>query len=211
MFWNKVAETLNRDELQKLQLLHLRHSVERVYSRVPFYAARLREAGVVPADIRSLDDVRRLPFTTGADLRTIYPRGLLATSGDGPVRLHTSSGTTGKPKALFFSRQDVDNAAELIARSLTATGLTRADVFQNMMSYGLFTGGLVMHYGAEKLGCLVIPAGPGTSERQLMLMQGFWNHGGSYTPQLCLVSCRVPRTAWRQTWRPSASESLCWR
>ena len=90
-----------------------------------------------------------------------------------PVRLHTSSGTTGKPKAIFFSRNDVNNAAELIARSLTATGISRHDVFQNMMSYGLFTGGLVMHYGAEKLGCLVIPAGPGTSERQLMLMQDF--------------------------------------
>jgi phenylacetate-CoA ligase len=98
---------------------------------------------------------------------------MLAVDHDEPVRLHTSSGTTGKPKAIFFSRKDVDNAAELIARSLVMTGITKKDVLQNMMSYGLFTGGLVMHYGAEKVGCLVIPAGPGTSERQLMLMQDF--------------------------------------
>ena len=98
---------------------------------------------------------------------------MLAVDHEEPVRLHTSSGTTGKPKAIFFSRKDVDNAADLIARSLVMTGITRKDVFQNMMSYGLFTGGLVMHYGAEKVGCLVIPAGPGTSERQLMLMQDF--------------------------------------
>jgi phenylacetate-CoA ligase len=140
---------------------------------VPFYREKLSELGAQPGHIKSLADVRRLPFTTGADLRAIYPDGLLAVSRDEPVRLHTSSGTTGKPKAIFFSRNDVNNAAELIARSLVSTGITKRDVFQNMMTYGLFTGGLVMHYGAEKIGCLVIPAGPGTSERQLMLMQDF--------------------------------------
>ena len=106
-------------------------------------------------------------------MRENYPDELLAVSREEVVRLHTSSGTTGKPKALFFSRRDVDTAAELIARAFCMTGVTRHDVFQNMMSYGLFTGGLVMHYGAEKVGCLVIPSGPGTSERQLMLMQDF--------------------------------------
>ena len=115
----------------------------------------------------------RLPFTTAADLRENYPDGLLAVPREEVLRLHTSSGTTGKPKALFFSRRDVDTAAELIARAFCMTGVTRRDVFQNMMSYGLFTGGLVMHYGAEKVGCMVIPSGPGTSERQLMLMQDF--------------------------------------
>jgi len=134
---------------------------------------RFKELGISTGDIKSLADVRRLPFTTGADLRTVYPDGMLAVSREEPVRLHTSSGTTGKPKAIFFSRNDVNNAAELIARSLVMTGITRKDVLQNMMSYGMFTGGLVMHYGAEKVGCLVIPAGPGTSERQLMLMQDF--------------------------------------
>jgi phenylacetate-CoA ligase len=173
MFWDQSAETMTRQELEKLQLQRLQDTVQRVAKQVPFYQQKFAELGVHPDDIRSLEDVRRLPFTTGVDLRTTYPDGLLALPRSEPVRLHTSSGTTGKPKALFFSRADVNHAADLIARSLVATGITASDVFQNMMSYGLFTGGLVMHYGAEKVGCLVIPAGPGTSERQLMLMQDF--------------------------------------
>ena len=173
MFWDQESETLARPALERLQLQRLRETVERVGQRVPFYQKKFAQLGVSPADIRTLADVQRLPFTTGVDLRTIYPDGMLAVDHEEPVRLHTSSGTTGKPKAIFFSRNDVNNAAELIARSLVMTGITRKDVFQNMMSYGLFTGGLVMHYGAEKVGCLVIPAGPGTSERQLMLMQDF--------------------------------------
>jgi phenylacetate-CoA ligase len=151
----------------------LQETVRRVAERVPFYRQKFAELGVKPEDINSLDDARRLPFTTGADLRGIYPNGLLAVEAHEPVRLHTSSGTTGKPKAVFFSRNDIHNSAELMARSLVMAGLTNQDVFQNMMSYGLFTGGLIMHYGAERVGCLVIPAGPGTSERQLMLMQDF--------------------------------------
>ena len=133
--------------------------------------------------------MRRLPFTTAADLRENYPDGLLAVSREEVLRLHTSSGTTGKPKALFFSRRDVDTAAELIARALCMTGVTRRDVFQNMMSYGLFTGGLVMHYGAEKVGCLVIPAGPGTSERQLLLMQDFGTTVIHVLPSYALLLC----------------------
>jgi phenylacetate-CoA ligase len=173
MFWEQETETLARPTLEQLQLKLLQETLQRVGDRVPFYKQRFSEVGVKPTDIKSLADVQRLPFTTGADLRAIYPDGMLAVDRTEPVRLHTSSGTTGKPKAIFFSRKDVDNAANLIARSLVATGMTSKDVLQNMMSYGLFTGGLVMHYGAEKLGCLVIPAGPGTSERQLMLMQDF--------------------------------------
>jgi phenylacetate-CoA ligase len=173
MFWDQEFETLARPTLEQLQLKRLQETLQRVVQRVPFYQEKFKELGLTPGAVISLADVRRLPFTTGADLRAIYPDGMLAVDRDEPVRLHTSSGTTGKPKAIFFSRKDVDNAAELIARSLVMTGITRKDVFQNMMSYGLFTGGLVMHYGAEKIGCLVIPAGPGTSERQLMLMQDF--------------------------------------
>src|SRR5512137_613323 len=173
MFWDRESETLARPALEQLQLQRLQETVRRVTQRVPHYQQKFAERGLKAEKIRSLADVRRLPFTTGADLRAIYPDGMLAVDHDEPVRLHTSSGTTGKPKAIFFSRKDVDTAAELIARSLVSTGITRADVLQNMMSYGLFTGGLVMHYGAEKIGCLVIPAGPGTSERQLMLMQDF--------------------------------------
>ena len=173
MFWDRESETLPRPELEALQLKRLQETVQRLAQRVPFYQRRFAELGLKPDRIKSLADVRRLPFTTGIDLRAVYPDGMLAVPADEPVRLHTSSGTTGKPKALFFSRNDVNNAAELIARSLVMTGITPKDVFQNMMSYGLFTGGLIMHYGAEKVGCLVIPAGPGTSERQLMLMQDF--------------------------------------
>ncbi len=173
MFWDQELETLPRPALEKLQLKRLQDTVRRVSQNVPFYQQQFAALGIKPDGIKSLDDVRRLPFTTGVDLRATYPDGLLAMTRDHSVRLHTSSGTTGKPKALFFSAKDVDNAAELIARSLVMTGITRQDVFQNMMSYGLFTGGLVMHYGAEKVGCLVIPAGPGTSDRQLMLMQDF--------------------------------------
>ncbi len=173
MFWDRESETLARSTLDGLQLRHLQRTVQRVAGRVSFYQQKFAEAGLRPEKINSLDDLRRVPFTTTSDLRAHYPRGLLAVDSDEPVRLHTSSGTTGKPKALFFTRADVNQAAELIARALVMTGVTRRDVFQNMMSYGLFTGGLVMHYGAEKVGCLVIPAGPGTSERQLMLMQDF--------------------------------------
>ncbi len=173
MFWDQESETLTRPALEQLQLQRLQDTVARVAERVPFYQKRLAEFGVKPEQIRALSDIRRLPFTTGADLRAIYPDGMLAVPREEPVRLHTSSGTTGKPKAIFFTRNDVNNAAELIARSLVSTGISSKDVFQNMMSYGLFTGGLIMHYGAEKIGCLIIPAGPGTSERQLMLMQDF--------------------------------------
>jgi len=173
MFWDRESETLARPTLEQLQFKLLQETLQRVGERVPFYRQRFAELGIKPGDIKSLADVQRLPFTTGADLRAAYPDGMLAVDHAEPVRLHTSSGTTGKPKAIFFSRKDVDNAAHLIARSLVAAGVTNKDVLQNMMSYGLFTGGLVMHYGAEKLGCLVIPAGPGTSERQFMLMQDF--------------------------------------
>src|SRR5208283_5024342 len=173
MFWDRKSETLDRSELEQLQLKRLQATVRRVAAHVPFYRQKFAELGVKPEDIRSLADVRRLPFTASADLRANYPAGLLAVPYDTTLRLHTSSGTTGKPKALFFSRGDVENAAELCARSFVMTGITAKDVFQNMMTYGMFTGALVTHYGAEKIGCLVIPAGPGNSERQLLLMQDF--------------------------------------
>jgi len=186
MFWDKPHETLPRPELEQIQLNRLRDTVRRVAAAVPFYRQKLAQAGVSPDDIRSLADVRRLPFTTSADLRDNYPTGLLAVPYEATLRLHTSSGTTGKPKALFFSKQDVDNAAELVARSFVATGVTARDVFQNMMTYGLFTGALVTHYGAEKIGCLVIPAGPGNSERQLLLMRDFRTTVIHVTPSYAL-------------------------
>ena len=186
MFWDKKIETLERSALERLQLQRLRTTVRRVAEAVPFYQQKFAESGLRPASIKSLDDVRRLPFTTNADLRATYPKGLVAVDGGALARLHTSSGTTGKPKALFFSRKDVNNAAELIARCMVMTGVTQDDVFQNMMTYGLFTGALVMHYGAEKVGCLVIPSGPGNSEKQLLLMQDFRSTILHITPSYAL-------------------------
>ena len=186
MFRDPDIEALHRADLERLQLGRLQALVARLRERVPLYRERFARAGVTAESIRSLADLRRLPFTTSADLRDTYPAGLLAVPMDEALRLHTSSGTTGRPKALFFSQRDVDNAAELCARSFVATGLTARDVFQNMMTYGLFTGALVAHYGAEKIGCLVIPAGPGNSEKQLQLMQDFGTTAVHLTPSFAL-------------------------
>lgn len=185
-YWDQPTETLERNALEQLQCKRLQETVARVNSRVPFYRRGLAELGVKPEQIRSLRDLRRLPFTTNADLRANYPDGMLAVDRSHVARLHTSSGTTGKPKALFFSRQDVDNAADLMARCLVMTGVTSQDVLQNMMTYGLFTGALVMHYGAERAGLMVIPAGPGNSERQLLLMQDFRSTVLHVTPSYAL-------------------------
>ena len=186
MYWQPEIETLARKDLEALQLRRLTEVVGRVEATVPFYQRQLAALGVTAEHIRALSDVRRLPFTTNADLRDNYPDGLLAVPKSEVIRLHTSSGTTGKPKALFFSTRDVDQAAELIARCLVMTGCTREDVLQNMMTYGLFTGALVLHYGAEKVGLMVIPAGPGNSERQLMLMRDFRSTVFHTTPSYAL-------------------------
>lgn len=186
MFWDQKSETINRDALEALQLKRLQATVRRVARKVPVYRQKLADGGVKPRHVQTLADVRRLPFTTNGDLRDAYPAGLLAIEPEDVLRLHTSSGTTGKPKALFFSRRDVANAAELMARCLVMTGVTKRDVLQNMMTYGLFTGALVMHYGAEKVGCLVIPAGPGNSEKQLLLMQDFRTTVIHVTPSYAL-------------------------
>jgi phenylacetate-CoA ligase len=186
MFRDRGIEALGRADLQRLQLGRLQALVARLHEQVPYYRERFVAAGITASSIKSLADLRRLPFTTSADLRDNYPAGLLAVPMDQALRLHTSSGTTGRPKALFFSPRDVDNAAELCARSFVATGVTARDVFQNMMTYGLFTGALVAHYGAEKIGCLVIPAGPGNSEKQLQLMQDFGTTTVHLTPSFAL-------------------------
>jgi phenylacetate-CoA ligase len=186
MFRDRGIEALPRADLERLQLGRLQALVSRLHERVPLYRERFGGAGIMAESIKSLADLRRLPFTTSADLRDTYPTGLLAVAMDQALRLHTSSGTTGRPKALFFSPRDVDNAAELCARSFVSTGVTARDVFQNMMTYGLFTGALVAHYGAEKVGCLVIPAGPGNSEKQLALMQDFGTTTVHLTPSFAL-------------------------
>lgn len=186
MYWQPDIETMPQPALRALQLQRLQESVARVAAHVPFYRNHFAQTGLTPDAIRTLDDVRRLPFTTNADLREHYPAGFVAVPGSELSRLHTSSGTTGKPKAIFFSARDVNLAAELVARCLVMVGATHEDVLQNMMTYGLFTGALVVHYGAEKVGMLVIPAGPGNSERQLLLMRDFGSTFLHCTPSYAL-------------------------
>jgi phenylacetate-CoA ligase len=190
-FWQKSEETMVREDLKTFQLEKLRMMLRRVYANVPFYRVRCDEVGLDPENIRSLEDIRKLPFTTSDDLRLNYPYGLLAVTKDEVVRLHTSSGTTGKPKALFFSKGDIDRSANLIARCLVMTGTGKGDVLQNMMTYGLFTGALVMHYGAEKVGALVIPAGPGNTDRQISLMRDFETTAIHITPSYALYLASV--------------------
>jgi phenylacetate-CoA ligase len=191
MFWQKEIETISRKALEELQLKRLNKTVRQAYKNIPFYKESFLKSNIQPKDIASLKDIRKLPFTTREDLRENYPFGMLAVSKEQLVRLHTSSGTTGKPKAIFFSKKDVDRAAELIARCLIMTGIKKDDVLQNMMTYGLFTGALVMHYGAEKVGVLVIPAGPGNTKRQIALMQDFKTTTLHLTPSYALYLASV--------------------
>jgi phenylacetate-CoA ligase len=166
-------ETIPPQHMEKLQVEWLRAGVERVSKTVPFYRAKLSEAGVTAGSIHSLDDLARLPFTTKNDLRDHYPFGLLAAPMKDVVRLHASSGTTGKPTVVAYTRNDLNLWSELMARTFAAAGVTEDDVVHNAYGYGLFTGGLGFHYGAEKLGATVIPVSGGNTKRQLMLMRDF--------------------------------------
>ncbi len=165
-------EMMPRPDLEALQLKRLRATLRRA-AAAPHYQKAFAEAGVKPGRLKSLDDLRRLPFTVKADLRAAFPYGMLAVDKTEAVRLHASSGTTGAPTAVYHSRADLDCWTSLCARSLWMIGLRPRDVFQNMVGYGLFTGGLGLHYGAEALGALVIPAGVGNSRRQVALMRQF--------------------------------------
>lgn len=163
MIWNEEFETLPREALDALQLKRLRGLVERVYTTVPFYRRKFEEQGYRQGDIRSLSDLSRLPFTTKTDLRDTYPFGLFAVPMERVVRIHASSGTTGKPIVVGYTKPDIDTWAELMARTLSCGGTTKGDVVQNAYGYGLFTGGLGAHYGAEKIGAAVIPVSGGTA------------------------------------------------
>ncbi|MCG2722138.1 MAG: phenylacetate--CoA ligase [Thermodesulfovibrionales bacterium] len=191
MFRQKDIEMISRRALEELQMKRLKQTVRQAYKNIPFYKEYFSKLHIQPKDIASLKDIRKLPFTTREDLREYYPFGMLAVTKEQVVRLHTSSGTTGKPKAIFFTKKDVDRAAELIARCLIMTGVAKDDVLQNMMTYGLFTGALVMHYGAEKVGVLVIPAGPGNTKRQIALMQDFKTTTLHITPSYALYLASV--------------------
>jgi len=166
------AESLSREDITRLQLSRLRTTVERA-ARSPLYARKFKEAGLSPEDVKTLDDVRRIPFTAKQDLRESYPDGLNAVPTERMVRLHVSSGTTGTPTVVYHTAADISWWSSLVARCMHMVGMRAADVFQNTTSYGLFTGGLGMHYGAERLGCLAVPMGAGNSQRQLKLIQDF--------------------------------------
>jgi phenylacetate-CoA ligase len=176
----------SRAELEALQLVRLRTQVARVCERVPFYRERLRQAGVGPADLRALADLRRLPFTVKDDFRASYPFGLLAVAMEDVVRIHASSGTTGKPTVVAYTRHDLDVWSEVMARTLMAGGVGRRDVVHNAYGYGLFTGGLGVHYGAERLGAAVIPISGGFTDRQLTALRDFGSTVLCSTPSYAL-------------------------
>ncbi len=172
-YWQPKYETMGHAEMKELQLKRLKNSVKLVYDNVPFYRQKFKEAGVTPDDIKTLEDVRKLPHTRKTDLRDNYPFGLFAASQDDIVRIHASSGTSGKPTVVGYTAHDLDAWSDLIARSLTMIGLSNKDVIQNSMNYGLFTGGMGFHYGVEKLGAMVVPAATGNTARQLEMMIDF--------------------------------------
>lgn len=173
MYWNETRECMERDELKKLQLEKLKQLVTRLYHDVPFYRNAFQKLGIVPEDVKSLDDLSKLPFTTKQDLRDNYPYGLFAKPMSQIVRVHASSGTTGKPTVVGYTRNDITTWSEIVARSMSCAGANSNSVMQISYGYGLFTGGLGAHYGAERLGASVIPMSGGNTEKQIMLMKDF--------------------------------------
>lgn len=186
MIYDEEFETLPREALEALQLKRLQQVAERVYHTVGFYRRAFDEAGVTPEDIRSLADIRRLPFTTKQDLKDNYPFGLFAVPMGNVIRLHASSGTTGKPTVVGYTKRDIDTWSTLMARSFVAAGLTKNDIIHNAYGYGLFTGGLGAHYGAEKLGASVIPMSGGSTKKQVMILQDFGPTAICCTPSYAL-------------------------
>ncbi|WP_319505653.1 phenylacetate--CoA ligase [Bacteroides graminisolvens] len=171
-YWEKSIETLPRQELEKLQLERIKSTLT-VASNAPYYKDQFQKHNISPDAIRCLDDFRKLPFTTKADMRANYPFGLLAGNLDDAVRIHSSSGTTGNPTVIIHSQHDLDSWANLVARCLYMVGLRKKDVFQNSSGYGMFTGGLGFQYGAERLGALTVPAAAGNSKRQIKFITDF--------------------------------------
>ncbi len=186
MLYDVSNETMPREELEALQLRRLKSMVEKVYYNVPFYQSKFNEMGVRPEQIRSLDDLKYLPFTEKQDLRNNYPYGLFAVPRDNVVRVHASSGTTGKATVVGYTQRDVNTWADLMARSLMCAGASRRDIVHNAYGYGLFTGGLGMHYGVERLGATILPISGGGTRRQVMLMRDFGSTILCSTPSYAL-------------------------
>ena len=172
-YWNEAVECMSLEQVKQMQSEKLVDTVRRVYENVPYYARKMKDAGLTPADIKSVDDLYKLPFTLKADLRDNYPFGTFAVPMDDVIRVHASSGTTGKQTVVGYTTQDIDNWADCVARSLVNVGVTKNDIVHVAYGYGLFTGGLGLHYGAEKLGATVVPVSGGNTMRQLQLLKDF--------------------------------------
>jgi phenylacetate-CoA ligase len=191
MIWDKHAECMPVRERERLQLERLRKTVRRAYDNVPYYRKKFDEAKFRPEDISTLKDITRIPFTTKADLRESYPFGMLAVSPREIVEVHTTSGTTGKPVVAGYTRNDIDLWSEVMARCLTMAGTTEDDIIQNCYGYGMFTGGLGVHYGAQRIGATVVPISAGNTKRQLEIMQDFSTTIITCTPSYSLYLAEV--------------------
>ncbi|MEW6458348.1 MAG: phenylacetate--CoA ligase [Bacillota bacterium] len=192
MIWDRM-ETLPREDMERLQLDRLKSVIRRVYQKVPFYRNRLQEMGFKPTDIKNLSDLQKLPFTEKDDLRDNYPYGLFAVPLEKMVRIHASSGTTGRPTVVGYTRKDLRTWSELVARVVVQAGVKPRDVVQICFSYGLFTGGFGLHYGLERVGATVVPASAGNTQRQLRLMQDFNTTALVSTPTYALYIAEVAR------------------
>ncbi|MBQ7195090.1 MAG: phenylacetate--CoA ligase [Bacteroidales bacterium] len=186
MIWNHTKECMSREQMRDLQGRRLHKIVEYVYHNVPFYRNKLQQAGITPDDIETIDDIVRLPFTTKQDLRDNYPFGLQAAPMSEIIRIHASSGTTGNPTIVGYTRKDVGVWSECMARCLTAYGISRDDIFSVAYGYGLFTGGLGVHYGVENLGAAVVPASTGNTEKHVRLLRDLGVTGIACTPSYAL-------------------------
>lgn len=191
MIWDKEAECCSHKKTEELQLERLRHMVEKAYDRVPFYKKKFDEAGIRPSDITSLSDIEKIPFTTKNDMREEYPFGLFAEPMKNVVRVHASSGTTGKPVVAGYTKSDLDNWSTAIARLATAAGVSDEDVAQISFGYGLFTGGFGLHYGLEKIGTTIVPMSSGNTQKQIMLMQDFGTTALIATPSYAMYISEV--------------------
>ncbi|MDL2280880.1 phenylacetate--CoA ligase [Selenomonadales bacterium OttesenSCG-928-I06] len=186
MYWNEPAETMDREKLVDLQTKRFQSLIETVYQKQPFYRNKMQEIGIMPQDISSLEDVSKLPFVIKQDMRDNYPYGMFAVSPKEIVRIHASSGTTGQPTVVGYTKRDIGVWSEIMARSFSAAGVDSSDYIQISYGYGLFTGGLGAHYGAELLGASVIPSSSGNTARQVLLMKDFGTTVLSCTPSYAL-------------------------
>lgn len=191
MIYNEKAECMSAQEKEELQLKRLQVVVKRAYENVPYYRQRLEEAGVTPEDIQTLKDIEKIPFTTKSDLRDAYPFGMFAVSTDDIVEVHTTSGTTGKPTVSGYTTKDLEIWGEVVARALSMAGATKKDIVQNCYGYGLFTGGLGVHHGGQKVGCTVIPISAGNTQRQIEIIQDFKSTIITCTPSYAMYIAEV--------------------